>query len=234
MTERFSGRETMAGRRYAGPAELPDIVPVFPLSGALLLPRGQLPLNIFEPRYLAMVDAALAADRLIGMVQPRAEAPENAWAPPLEAVGGLGRITAFVDVGDGRYRITLTGVTRFRSLGEVATDRPFRLCRISAVDFAGDFVALAGDDAVDRAQLLRTFRAYLDAHSLQADWDSIKRAPNETLVNALSMISPFGPAEKQALLEAPDLRARAETLVAIAEFDLARRGGGEGAPPTLN
>ena len=161
---------------------------------------------------------------------------ENQATPPLAPVGGLGRITAFVETGDGRYRITLTGITRFRILDETGSDRPFRICRVSAADFASDFTPISGDGAVDRAALLKTVRAYLDAYSLQADWDSINRAGNETLVNALSMISPFGPAEKQALLEAPDLKTRAETLVAIAQFSLAQRatGSGEDPPTSIN
>jgi Lon protease-like protein len=215
-------------RSYDGPSDLPAVIPVFPLSGALLLPRGNMPLNIFEPRYLAMIDAALAGDRIIGMIQPRGDA--EAEPLPLMSVGCAGRITAFGETGDGRYRITLTGIARFRALVEVPSQRPFRQFNISADAFASDFVDQAGEGEVDRSALLDTFRRYLKANQLEADWDGVEKATTEALVNALSMMSPFGPAEKQALLEAPDLRARAETLIALTELSL--RAGGDG-PSTL-
>jgi Lon protease-like protein len=207
---------------YAGPGDLPGVIPVFPLEGALLLPRGVLPLNIFEPRYVAMVDAALAGGRIIGMVQPEAA---GEGAPALAHVGCAGRITSFSETGDGRYSIVLTGIARFRVVEEVPSGGPFRTCRIDAAGFGRDFVARDGEGAVDRASLLRTFGAFLKQNELEADWESVGRTPTETLVNALSMMSPFGAAEKQALLEAPDLKTRAETLVAIAEMALARSGG---------
>ncbi len=209
-------------RNYRGPEDLPDAIPVFPLSGALLLPRGQMPLNIFEPRYLAMVDAALAGDRIIGMIQPLAEA-NGAGTPDLQAVGCAGRITSFSETGDGRYAITLTGIARFRLLEELPPEDevPYRSFRITSGPFAPDFFN-AGENEVDRETLLGAFRAYLDAHNLEADWESVDNASNEALVNAIAMISPYGPAEKQALLEAPDLKTRAETLVALTEVTLAR------------
>jgi Lon protease-like protein len=214
---------------YRGPGDLPPTIPVFPLTGALLLPRGQLPLNIFEPRYVAMVDAALAGDRVIGMVQPRLDGGVlSGRDPALCAVGCAGRLTSFSETGDGRYLISLTGIARFRLVEEVRTGTPYRMARIDASDFADDFVARAGEDAVDRAGLIKAFRVYLDANNLEADWDSVSRASTETLVNALSMMSPFGPPEKQALLEAPDLKTRAATLVAIAE--IAARSGGDETP----
>ncbi len=200
---------------------LPDIIPVFPLAGALLLPRGQLPLNVFEPRYVAMVDAALAADRIIGIIQPEREDGSSPGEPPLRKVGCAGRIMAFSETGDGRYLITLAGVARFRVVEEVAGITPYRRCRVTAEPFAGDFSA-RGESEVDRDSLLSAFRAYLEANELEADWESVDRASNEALVNAIAMMSPYGPAEKQALLEAPDLKTRAETLVALAEVSLAR------------
>ncbi|MBH0237812.1 LON peptidase substrate-binding domain-containing protein [Methylobrevis albus] len=220
---------------YDTPADLPAEIPVFPLTGALLLPRGQLPLNIFEPRYLAMIDAALGSDRLVGMVQYADVAPGGAPTEPgvpadLRAVGCAGRITSFGETGDGRYHIALTGVTRFRILAETTDGTLFRTCRVTAEPFAADFHGESGGAAVDRSQLLRTFEAYLEANDLEADWDGVERATNEALVNALSMMSPFGPAEKQALLEAPDLKTRADTLVAITEMALERQKGGGGAP----
>ncbi|MEX0852807.1 MAG: LON peptidase substrate-binding domain-containing protein [Bauldia sp.] len=206
---------------YQGPEDLPDVLPVFPLAAALLLPRADMPLNIFEPRYLAMVDAALCSDRVIGMIQPDQRAPELACGPALWPVGCAGRITSFAETGDRRYMITLTGISRFRVVEELAAPTPFRRCRVTAQPFAADFAACPADETVDRATVLKVLRAYLKAHKLDADWDSIDRASNESLVNALAMMAPFGAAEKQALLEAPDLRARAETLVAITEMTLA-------------
>ncbi len=212
----------MAGnRRYESAADLPDRVPIFPLAGALLLPSGQMPLNIFEPRYLAMVDAALGGDRLIGMIQPALDASDRAKSPPLCEIGCLGRIAQFSETGDGRYTILLAGVSRFRVVEEVAAITPYRQCRISIESFADLAEPLSGEDAVDRSALLRTFRDYLDANGLEADWDSVNRATNAGLVTALSMMSPWGPPEKQALLEAPDHATRARTLIAITEMALA-------------
>ena len=216
---------------YQGPRDLPDSIPVFPLTGALLLPRGQLPLNIFEPRYLAMVDTAMAGDRLIGMIQPAGSSGEDG-EPALSAIGCVGRITSYAETEDGRTMIVLTGIARFRVVEEIEGRSGFRVCRIATGDFIDDFAENAGAEAVDRARLLDVFRAYLDANRLEADWDNIGRTSNETLVNALSMMSPYGPAEKQALLEAADLRTRAETLIALTEMTLAR-GGDSAASPLL-
>jgi Lon protease-like protein len=208
--------------RYVKGSDLPATVPVFPLSGALLLPGGNLPLNIFEPRYLTMFDAAMAAERLIGMVQPSLTEANNydVNTPVLSQIGCLGRITSFTESGDGRYLVTLTGVCRFRLIDEVACSKPYRVFKHAPL-----LTDLTGDDdesAVDRDSLLRVFRDFLDANQLEADWESVERAGNRILVNSLSMMSPFGPAEKQALLEAPDLRSRAETLIAITEIVLAQ------------
>jgi Lon protease-like protein len=211
-------------RRYNAPTDLPEVIPVFPLSAALLLPRAELPLNIFEPRYLAMVDQALGRDRVIGMVQPDEQAPDGPTGPALLKVGCAGRITSFAETGDGRYLIKLTGIARFKIVEEVESGRQYRSCRVTASCFASDF-ADGCDAPVDRSAVLRTFRAYLKAHNLDADWESVGQASNETLINTLAMIAPFDAAAKQALLEAPDLRARAETLVAITELTLAAEGG---------
>ena len=213
--------------RYLKPGDLPDIVPVFPLTGALLLPGGQLPLNIFEPRYLSMFDDALAGSRLIGMVQPvfgeHRETDPTADSPSLCQVGCLGRITSFAETGDGRYIISLTGICRYRLLSEVRSARAYRTFRIAP--FIADLSQVDDERNVDREALLAAFRAYLDANKLEADWESVERASNMTLVNSMSMMSPYGPAEKQALLEAPDLKTRAETLIAITEIVLARNFG---------
>ena len=210
---------------YKHSGDLPEIIPVFPLPESLLLPRAEMPLNIFEPRYLAMVDWALAGDRIIGMVQPDELARGTRRGPRLCKVGCAGRITSFAETGDGRYMITLTGIVRFRVVEEIRSATLFRQIRVTAEPFAGDFVD-SGDEGVDRKAVLKTFRAYLSAHNLEADWESVGRASNETLVNALAMMAPFGAAEKQALLEAPDLRTRAETLVALTEMSLVRNGDG--------
>lgn len=209
--------------RYRTADDLPETVPVFPLSAALLLPGGRMPLNVFEPRYLEMVDHVLAHDRLIGMVQPRLDgALRPDGEPELCEVGCLGRITSFAETGDGRYLISLQGVCRFRVTAEPCVRTPFRQCRIAS--FLADLDLEAGAAEVDRAGLLKAFRAYLKANELEADWESVSRAENATLVNALSMMAPYGPAEKQALLEAPDLKTRAETLIAMTEIALAREG----------
>jgi Lon protease-like protein len=207
---------------YRTPADLPAAISIVPLPGVLLLPRGEMPLNVFEPRYLEMVDEALAGSRLIGMVQPEFDTPEDAEKPPIVGVGCIGRITAFQESGDGRYMITLTGVARFQVVEEITTDTPYRRCRADYAPFQEDLVPGAGEEAVDRAMLMRTLKAYLEANQLEADWSGIRGASNEALVNALSMMSPYGAREKQALLEAPDLRSRAEILVAITEMDIAK------------
>ncbi len=212
---------------YRGPADLPEDIPVFPLPGALLLPRGQMPLNIFEPRYLAMVDDALKSHRVIGMIQPDPEASEASAVPPLAEIGCAGRLTQFAETGDGRYVLTLTGIARFRVQEEVTALTPYRQCRVDFESFAGDFEPRVGEGEVDRDGVLRTLREFAERNNLQIDWDSIDAAPNETLVNALSMMSPFGAREKQALLEAAVLKDRADVLVAITEIELARgRNGG--------
>jgi Lon protease-like protein len=216
---------------YRGPQDCPSVLPVFPLPGALLLPRGQMPLNIFEPRYLAMVDAALRTDRVIGMIQPDADGGGTALTPKLYGVGCAGRITQFAETGDGRYLVTLVGIARFRVAEELATTTLYRQCRADFEPYAEDFVARAGEEAVDRAGVLKALRDFVEAADVRVDWDGIDQAPNEALVNALCMMSPFGTREKQALLEAKDLKTRAEVLIAITEIELAR--GGSGSETTL-
>jgi hypothetical protein len=209
---------------YRGPIDLPEVIPVFPLPGALLLPRGQMPLNIFEPRYLAMIDDALRdGHRLIGMIQPDVVHGGPTDKPPLFKVGCVGRITQFAESGDGRYLLELTGVARFRVEQELPVKTDYRQCRVTYAPFADDFIARKGEGAVDREAVLKALRAFMKANKLQADWEGIDQAPNEALVNALAMMSPYGPPEKQALLEAPDLKTRAELLVAITEIELAKK-----------
>jgi Lon protease-like protein len=216
---------------YRGPVDLPPVIPVFPLPGALLLPRGQMPLNIFEPRYLAMIDDTLAdRHRLIGMIQPDTGNPGPDEKPNLFKVGCVGRITQFAESGDGRYLIQLTGVSRFRVEEELTVATAYRQCRVAYAPFVDDFVARRGEDDVDRKAVLTALNAFLDANNLKADWEGIENAPNEALVNALAMMSPYGPPEKQAMLEAPDLKTRAEILIAITEMDLAKKRT-SGDPP---
>lgn len=206
--------------RYASTAELPGTARVFPLSGALLLPRGELPLNIFEPRYLAMVDEAIAGDRLIGIVQPFPGG--DASDPELYKIGCLGRLTHFSETGDGRYLITLTGVARFKIVSEEPRTGLVRRCAVAFDAFAGDLTAGAGEAAVDRARMVAMLREFAQATDVEVDWASVDAAPTETLVNALAMMCPFGPREKQSLLEAVDLKTRAEILVKLAAFELAQ------------
>ncbi len=219
--------------RYRKPDDLPPLIPVFPLQGCILLPRSGLPLNIFEPRYLAMFNDALARERVIGIVQPaipaeEGESPQGKTCP-LRHTGCVGRITSFNETDDGRILITLTGIARFDIIGEDASELPYRLCRVTYDAYAKDFIKGHGQEAVDWERLLRILRLYLDARKLSADWPSIERSPAELLVNTLSMISPYGPEEKQALLEASDLKERSEVLMTLAQMDLAKPEDGSGS-----
>ena len=209
---------------YDGPGDLPEIIPVFPLPGALLLPRGQMPLNIFEQRYLEMIDDAFRdGHRLIGMIQPDALHSPDEETPALFKVGCVGRITQFAESGDGRYILELTGVSRFEVVEELSVLTQYRQCKVDYFPFLDDFTARKGEEEVDRAALLDVLTDFLKANNLKVDWEGIESAPNEALVNALAMMSPYGPPEKQAMLEAPDLKTRAEILVAVTEMDLAKK-----------
>jgi len=216
---------------YRGPGDLPEVIPLFPLPGALLLPRGQMPLNIFEQRYLAMVDDAFRdGHRLIGMIQPDVAHSRNEEKPVLFRVGCIGRITQLAETGDGRYILELTGISRFKVVEEVDSLTPYRQCKVDYFPFVDDFTARKGEEAVDREALLAVLADFLKANNLRVDWDGVESAPNEALVNALAMMSPYGPAEKQAMLEAPDLKTRAEILIAITQIDLAKKRT-SGDPP---
>lgn len=214
-------------RPYSGPSDMPRTIPVFPLEGALLLPRGHLPLNIFEKRYMAMVDDTLAGRRLIGMVQP---ANLDLPVPGLRKIGSIGRITQIAETGDGRYHLTLTGICRFRIIEELEVTTPYRQCHIDCSDFPADFIVGAGEAEIDRNGIIESLRKYSKANQLKIDWKEIDKTPGEALVNALSMMGPFDPDEKQALLEACDLKARAAMLVAITEIAINKSSGGT---PTL-
>src|ERR1700741_3832282 len=209
---------------YRGPADLPEVIPVFPLPGALLLPRGQMPLNIFEPRYLAMVDDAFRdGHRLIGMIQPDVTHSPDEDRPVLFQIGCVGRITQLAETGAGRYTLELPGVPRFKVVEEMTVLTAYRQCKVNYSPFIDDFTARKGEGAVDREALLAVLSDFLKANNLKVDWEGIESAPNEALVNALAMMSPYGPAEKQAMLEAPDLKTRAEILIAVTEMDLAKK-----------
>lgn len=212
-------------------SDLPDTVPIFPLPGALLLPRARLPLHIFEPRYLAMLDHCLSTPhRLIGMIQPRAEPDRPGDPPRLHAIGCAGRLTAFSETEDGRYMITLTGVSRFRVLAEAGADTPFRQARIAWADFPRDIGPPEADPGLDRGAFLDLLRRYFITVELSTEWDSLRGAEDELLINALSMLCPFPPEERQALLEAPTLPDRRETLVMLMEFALRGQAGGAQEP----
>ncbi len=205
-------------------SDLPDTIPIFPLPGALLLPRARLPLHLFEPRYLQMLeDCMKTPSRLIGMIQPR-EVPTGE-AARLQAIGCAGRLTGFSETEDGRYMITLTGISRFRVLSEVEGFTPYRRCTVDWAPFARDLGATENDYAFQREGFLALLGRYFQAMELSTDWGSLKEAEPELLINSLSMLCPFQPEDKQALLEAPSLSTRRETLVTLMEFSL--RGGGE-------
>jgi Lon protease-like protein len=204
--------------------DLPDTIPVFPLPGALLLPRSRLPLHVFEPRYLAMLDDVFKSpSRLIGMVQPYEAADGD---KRLHSIGCAGKVTAFSETEDGRYMITLSGASRFRILEEVEGFTPYRRCRVAWKGFEHDLGPVEKDPAFDRPTFLEALGRYLTEAGLSTDWESLSEAEDELLINSLSMLCPFEPEEKQALLEAPSLTTRRETLMTLIEYSL-RGGSGE-------
>lgn len=205
--------------KYKNISDIPKIIPVFPLEGALLLPRGNMPLNIFEPRYLTMIDSALADDRVIGIVQPSQSGEQCEEGPVLNDIGCLGRISAFQEADDGRYLINLKGVCRFHIDEEIVGMSGYR--RATIVPFLSDLKPSSGE-GIDRNLMLSTFKRFLNANNMETDWDAIEKTEDEALVIALCMMSPYGAAEKQALLEADDLKTRADTLIALTEIALAK------------
>ncbi|MCL4767112.1 MAG: LON peptidase substrate-binding domain-containing protein [Hyphomicrobiaceae bacterium] len=219
--------------RYRRPADLPQQIPVFPLRGVILLPRAVLPLSVFEPRYLSMLEDIVSGSRIVGVVQPeRSDSDEE--SPPgktagLRAVGCAGRLTAFQELDDDRVLVTVTGVARFSLVAEMATAKPYRIFEVDYDRFSDDFRVGAGEELVDRSNLLRVLKSYLEAHKLKADWRAILSAPSEYLVNSLSVVCPYGAEEKQALLEAKELKDRAAVLMALAEMELASGESGSGS-----
>ncbi|MFO8126707.1 LON peptidase substrate-binding domain-containing protein [Yoonia sp.] len=204
--------------------DLPDTIPVFPLPGALLLPRARLPLHVFEPRYLAMLDDVLkTSSRLIGMVQPY-DTPNGGGR--LHSIGCAGKVTAFSETEDGRYMITLSGASRFRIMEEVEGFTPYRRCKVNWQGFDRDLGPTEKDDSFDREKFMDALGRFLVDQGLSTDWESLGEAEDELLINSLSMLCPFAPEDKQALLEAPSLTTRRETLMTLIEFAL-RGGSGE-------
>jgi Lon protease-like protein len=223
--------------RYRGPADVPQRIPVFPLCRAILLPRATLPLNIFEPRYLQMVEDVMSTSRVLGMVQPTGSGEEEdqespvSRTAPLRRVGCAGRITSYQELDDGRLLISLSGIARFEVIDEVELAKPYRVCTVSYERFVGDFTPGAGEDEVDRKALLGALKAFLQSRGLKADWAPVSKTPTEALVNSLAMANPYGSEEKQALIEAADLKTRADMLVALAEMDI--KAGSRGPGSTL-
>ncbi len=196
-----------------------------------MLPRSTLPLNVFEPRYLQMVADILAGPRILGIVQPEradAESSPAGKSAPLRRVGCAGRLTAYTETDEGTIIVSLSGIARFQIVREVETSKPYRICEVNYAPFVPDFARGHGQEQVNLTRFMRVLRSYLDTHNLRADWEALNRSPVELLINTLAMISPYGPEEKQALLEAPDLRTRSEILMALAEMDMASPEGSSG------
>ena len=207
----------MAIETYRNLSDLPDIMPVFPLAGVLLFPRASLPLNIFEPRYLNMVDDAMRGERIIGMIQSRGD---DRVTPSLAATGCAGRITSYAETDDGRYLISLTGICRFDLGEELAVETPYRQIRPDWQRFEQDLFSPPETSLPQRDDLVRSLKRYTQINSLEVDWDAVENAPMETLINALCAGCPFGTLEKQALLEAPAVADRAQTLIALLDMDV--------------
>jgi uncharacterized protein len=212
-------------------SELPRTIPVFPLAGALLLPFAQRPLNVFEPRYIEMVDAALRGDRLIGLIQPEDPSEESPRGrAPLQRIGCLGRLTHFEESGEGRYFIILEGICRFEVVSELTVMTPYRQVEMDASRFTTDFDRTFGEEAVDRQRFLKMMRDYAEFGDFDLNWKEIEQTGTADLVNFCCMVSPYGAAEKQLLLEADSLTARAEALIALAEVEMLAKEGGKAAP----
>ena len=216
---------------YTKASDLPQVIPVFPLDGVLLLPHGMLPLNIFEPRYLNMVDDVMAGDRMIGMIQSRPGG--DAERPALADIGCVGRVTSFSETPDGRYLISLTGVCRFRAGRELPFQTPYRQVHADYRAFEADLHAAGEDAAMHRDAVLAALKAYLAHRGMSVDWRMAEEAPMEALVNSLAMALPFEQAEKQALLEAVTLEAREAALIALLRIDAAGPTDDDAPPHSL-
>lgn len=211
------------------PADLPNILPVFPLQGALLLPGGQLPLNIFEPRYRAMIEDAMGGARLVGMIQPRVKERIAADdAPALYAAGCVGKITSFTETSDGRYLINLTGICRFAVARELPPLRGYRRVEPDWAPYLGDFEA-PPESAFDRPGLIAALKSYLARNEFGADWKAVEGTGTADLVVLLAAMCPFDAIEKQALLEAPDAAERGRVLISLLAMG---RGADKGERPS--
>lgn len=202
---------------YRRLSDLPETIPVFPLAGVLLFPRWSLPLNIFEPRYLNMIDDAMRGHRIIGMIQSQGG---DKAAPELAATGCAGRITSYSETDDGRYLISLSGICRFGIDQELAVETPYRQVRADWQSYIGDLSAPSEPGLPDRTELTRALKRYTQINAMEVDWEAVDNAPMETLINALCAGCPFGTLEKQALLEAPGVTERADTLIALLDMDM--------------
>lgn len=207
----------MTFESYRKLTDLPDIIPVFPLAGVLLFPRWSLPLNIFEPRYLNMIDDAMRGDRIIGMIQSQGE---DRTVPELATAGCAGRITSYSETDDGRYLISLTGICRFGVAAELPVETPYRQVHPDWQSYERDLIEPSDISLPDRPDLVRALKRYTQINSLEVDWEAVENAPMETLINALCAGCPFGTLEKQALLEAPGVAERAQTLIALLDMDM--------------
>ncbi len=208
--------------------DLPGEIPVFPLSGAVLLPHGKLPLNIFEPRYKALIEDSLAGQRLFGMIQPDSAGLEQDEGPELYDVGCLGRLSSFSETGDGRYLVALTGLVRFRVRAELGGRRGYRRVAADYARFAGD-LGPPPQYLTQRDDLLTALRGYFTANGFDANWSAIESMGDNELVVTLCMVCPFEVLEKQALLEAADSAGRADTLLTLLQMG-AHGGGDDGRP----
>ena len=206
--------------KYKNINDIPNKISIFPLNGALLQPRSQLPLNIFEPRYLEMVDNSISSDRLIGMIQSK-ETDSN----KLYSVGCLGKIISFTELSDSRFIITLQGICRYKVVEELDTLTPYRQVNVSYEDYSNDLIPGYDQDKVNREKLLVVLKKYLEKNNLQIDWDAVKDSPSETLVNSLCSLSPYSAEEKQALLEADNIQKRNDLLIAMTEMALSTNKG---------
>lgn len=195
--------------------DLPSEFAVFPLPGALLMPRGKLPLNIFEPRYKAMTEDALGTGRMFGMIQPDPTQKEGPTGPGLFRVGCLGRLSSFAETDDGRFTITLTGVIRYVVRTELEERRGYRRVRGDFAPFLGDLNLEPQAIGLERDALLTALRSYFNHRGVDANWDAIKRLTDDGLVTTLAMVCPFEPVEKQALLEAGTIAQQAEMLLTL-------------------
>lgn len=207
----------MALETYRKTSDLPDTIPVFPLSGVLLFPRWSLPLNIFEPRYLNMIDDAMSGPRLIGMIQSNGD---DRVQPSLVGTGCVGRITSYSETDDGRYLISLSGICRFHVGRELEVETPYRQVRANWDAFEKDLASPPDNTLPDRLMLVNSLKRYTQINSMEVDWEAVEHAPMETLINALCAGCPFGTLEKQALLEAPSVSERAQTLITLLDMDV--------------